>query len=155
MRRKVTKKVTKPALSWILCMTLTVAMAFYTTGCNGKADETSRDSTEAVARADGEEVGEGERQFSFSITDLEGETVSLTVRTDKAVVGEALQELGLISGEESEYGLYVTSVNGVTLDYEADGAYWAFYINDEYAQAGVDATDIAEGDSYSFKAEKQ
>ena len=69
-------------------------------------------------------------------------------------MGDALTELGLIAGEESDYGLYVKTVNGVTLDYDADGAYWAFYVNGEYAQTGVDATTITEGDAYSFKAEK-
>ena len=46
------------------------------------------------------------------------------------------------------------TVNGITVDYEEDGAYWAFYIGDEYATTGVDATDIEEGASYSFKIEK-
>lgn len=62
-------------------------------------------------------------------------------------------ELGLIAGEESEYGLYVKTVNGITADYDKDGVYWAFYINGEYAQTGVDSTKIAEGESYSFKVE--
>ena len=34
------------------------------------------------------------------------------------------------------------------------GMYWALYINDEYAQSGVDTVEIKEGDSYSFKMEK-
>ena len=57
--------------------------------------------------------------------------------------------------DESGYGLYVKTVNGVTLDFEEDGAYWAFYVNGEYAQAGVDATEAKAGDTYAFKAEKQ
>ena len=69
-------------------------------------------------------------------------------------VGAALQELELIDGEEGQYGLYVTTVNGITVDYDKDGMYWAFYVNDEYAQTGVDATEIKEGDSYALKAEK-
>ena len=43
--------------------------------------------------------------------------------------------------------------NGKTLDYEKDGKYWAFYINDEYAATGVDATEVVEGTSYKFAAE--
>ena len=75
------------------------------------------------------------------------------VHTDKATVGEALLELNFIAGDDSEYGLYVKTVNGITADYDKDGVYWAFYINGEYAQTGVDSTNIAEGDSYSFKVE--
>ena len=42
----------------------------------------------------------------------------------------------------------------MTLDYDTDGAYWAFYINGEYAMTGVDATSIEAGASYTLKAEK-
>ena len=63
-------------------------------------------------------------------------------------------ELGLIAGDDSEYGLYVKTVNGVTLDYDKDGKYWAFYINGEYASTGVDSTDITAGAEYAFKVAK-
>ena len=69
-------------------------------------------------------------------------------------MGEALQDCGLIEGEESEYGLYVKTVNGITADYDADGVYWAFYIDGKYAESGVDTTEISEGTSYAFKIEK-
>ena len=68
-------------------------------------------------------------------------------------VGEALLAEGLIAGESSDYGLYITTVNGITLDWEKDGKYWAFYINGEYAQTGADTTEIQEGATYAFKAE--
>ncbi len=44
--------------------------------------------------------------------------------------------------------------NGITANYDTDGTYWALYINEEYAQTGVDSTEIKEGDSYSLKLEK-
>ena len=69
------------------------------------------------------------------------------------MVGEALQELNLIDGEEGEYGLFVKTVNGITADYDTDGVYWAFYVNGEYATSGVDVTQITEGDSYALKVE--
>ena len=59
----------------------------------------------------------------------------------------------LIDGEVGEFGLYVKTVNGITADYDKDGKYWAFYINGEYAQPGVDSIEITEGDSYSFQVE--
>ena len=85
--------------------------------------------------------------------DQEGNETAFEIHTDKETVGEALLELGLIAGDESEYGLYVKTVNGITADYDKDGVYWAFYVNGEYAQTGVDSTSITEGDSYSFKVE--
>ena len=65
----------------------------------------------------------------------------------------ALVENGLIAGDDSEYGLYVKTVNGITLDYDKDGKYWAFYENGNYATSGVDQTEIVNGTVYSFKPE--
>ena len=69
-------------------------------------------------------------------------------------VGAALLSLGLIAGEDSEYGLYVKTVNGETADYDVDGTYWAFYVNGEYAMTGVDATTLEAGAIYAFRVEK-
>jgi len=103
---------------------------------------------------DGSVIGEGSKEFTVTVADQDGSETKLEIHTDQETVGAALSELGLIEGDESEYGLYVKTVNGIRADYDKDGVYWAFYINEEYAQTGVDATDIAEGDSYSFKIEK-
>ena len=57
-------------------------------------------------------------------------------------------------GEKFSALLYVKTVNGITLDYDKDKMYWAFYINGEYAMTGVDSTPIEEGAVYAFKPEK-
>jgi hypothetical protein len=80
--------------------------------------------------------------------------VTFTIKTDKKTVGEALQEHGLISGEEGPYGLYVKVVNGITADYDVDKSYWSFNINGEYAMTGVDTTEIAEGVTYQLEYTK-
>ena len=148
--------------SLILCMVLIVAMALNATGCNGSTgkDTSSGVGTETNLQADSNAsesgvsvLGTGSTEFALTVTDKEGSDTQFEIHTDKQTVGDALLELGLIDGEESEYGLYVKTVNGITVDYDTDGAYWAFYINGEYASSGVDSTDIAEGDSYSFKVE--
>ena len=72
------------------------------------------------------------------------------VSTDETTIGAALLSLGLIEGEQGDYGLMVTTIDGVRADYTLDGAYWAFYVNGEYAMTGVDATEIAVGNSYHF-----
>ena len=91
--------------------------------------------------------------FTVVVADLEGKETTFEYTSDKTTVGEALIAEGLIEGHETEYGLYVDSVNGVALDWDEDGKYWAFYINGEYAMTGVDATEITEGATYAFKPE--
>ena len=172
----------KKALSCILCMVLIVAMALFTTGCSGNAGnattaattaatvaETTVAETTTVAAAEAtpteapaseaeaeyvEVLGEGSKQFNFGVYDLDGAETWFEIHTDDDTVGAALLELGLIEGDEGPYGLYVKTVNGITYDYDADGLYWAFYINGEYAPTGVDVTEIEDGAVYSFKAEK-
>lgn len=159
-------KRSKKLLSCILCIALTVAMALFTTGCNGNTENgrTSVSITEVNTQAgnaqasagtqtDVTQLGEGSTAFSFTVVDGEGEETHFEIHTDKETVGEALLELELIAGDESEYGLYVKTVNGITVDYDKDGKYWAFYVDDEYASAGVDSTTITEGASYAFKVE--
>ncbi len=163
MRMKWNKKLS----SFILCVVLTVAIALSAIGCNGKQEETpsggkqevkSQTETEVKdeesAQEDDSVLGTGDTVFSLTVADEEGVETEFEIHTDKETVGEALLETGLIEGEEGEYGLYVKTVNGITADYDEDGTYWAFYINGEYAQTGVDATPVAEGEAYSFKVEK-
>ncbi len=129
------------SLSLFLCMVLIAATALFATGCG----DTSQNNASVL--------GEGDTSFTFTVTDADGNESSYEIHTDKTTVGEALLELGLIDGEDSEYGLYVKTVNGITVDYDTDGKYWAFYIDGEYASTGVDSTDITEGSTYSFKVE--
>lgn len=122
------------------------------------SDDTEVNADDAADDAASDEklvvVGEGEVQFVFEIVDGEGNVTKMAVNTDKKTVGEALVDNALVEGEDSEYGLYVKTVNGITADYDVDQTYWAFYINGEYAATGVDQTDIEAGTTYSFKVEK-
>lgn len=135
------KKRFSQSLSLILCVVLIAAMALFAAGCGDNND------------AQGNVLGEGDTGFTFTVTDAGGKETTYEILTDKDIVGDALTELGLISGEEGDYGLYVKTVDGTTLDYETDGKYWAFYVNGEYAMTGVDSTEIVEGTTYSFVAE--
>ena len=141
------KKMTsfKRILSLLLCVVLIAVMALFATGCGAEKPE-APESTEAATVLT-------EKQFTFKVTDVDGNETVFEIKTDKATVGEALIDEGLIEGEEGPYGLYVKTVNGITLDYDTDGKYWAFYVNGEYASKGVELTDITDGTVYEFKAE--
>lgn len=165
MKRTRTQKI----LSLILLLVLSAAIALTFVGCDDKKDdaaattaattaaETEGDetvaSTTAATTADPNLRGEGETEFIFKVVTKSGEEKTFTVRTDKTIVGEALQEVGLIEGEDSQYGLYVKVVDGERVEYETDGKYWAFYVDGTYALKGVDSTEIEAGKVYSFKAE--
>ncbi len=139
-------------LSLIVCIVLIAAMALFTTGCNGnKPTDPALSQSETPAPAT--VLGEGQTTFLFTVIDLDGKQTAFEIHTDKTTVGEALLAEGLIAGEDGTYGLYVKTVNGITLDYNKDKAYWAFYENGAYAMSGVDTTAITAGNTYAFKAE--
>lgn len=102
---------------------------------------------------DGAILGEGAHSFTLEITDAEGKTITATINTDEETVGAALLKLNIVQGENSEYGLYVKTVNGITADYDKDQTYWSFYIDGEYAQTGVDMTAITDGSTYKLAIE--
>lgn len=141
-------------LSFIVCIVLIAAMALVTTGCNdNKNDIEEISSVIATSLSEDNVIGKGETSFNLTVTDADGNETEFTVNTDKKTVGDALIELDLISGDEGQYGLYVKTVNGITVDYDKDGKYWAFYVDGEYAMAGVDTTEIDENVTYAFKVE--
>ena len=141
-------------LSFLLCIVLIAAAAWVTTGCSSSGAEEESSAVGAAVAKDGDTLGTGETEFPLIIADQDGTEIRITVRTDKTVVGEALQELGLLEGEEGQYGLYVKVVNGIRADYDKDKVYWAFYINGDYAMSGVDVTEICAGDEYALRVEK-
>lgn len=151
----------KKFLSVILALVLIAVTALILTGCGDKKD-TNESTNPTVAETgsndpvteDGVIVkGEGKTEFLFNVTNLDGSVTEFKILTDEETVGAALLKLGLISGDNSEYGLYVKVVNGTELNYDTDGKYWAFYVNGEYAMTGVDSTAIESGTTYEFKAE--
>ena len=137
----------KKYVSVLTSIILAAVMLLSFTGCKSE----TKTSTDEVTYA--EKLGEGKTKFTFTVTDPDGKQTSFIINTDKKTVGEALMENGLIEGEEGAYGLYVKTVNGITVDYDKDGKYWAFYINCELSPTGVDMTDITELANYEFRAE--
>ena len=96
------------------------------------------------------EIGEGENTFLFEVVTDEDMSYFWVVSTDKTTVGEALLELDLIRGEESEFGFFVTEINGLVADFDADGTFWAFYVDGEFAMEGVMDTEIEPDTTYAF-----
>lgn len=95
------------------------------------------------------ELGQGSKELLVEVK-ADDRQVKFTIHTDETTVGAALVANDLIAGDESSYGLYIKKVNGITADYDIDQSYWAFYIDGEYALAGIDSTDITEGAVYQL-----
>ena len=135
----------------LLSLLLALVLVFGLIACgNTNAPETEPATEPAVETNEDTQAEVVGVPFTVMVTDVDGTETTFEYTSDAATVGEALLAEGLIAGEDSAYGLYMTSVNGITADWDTENAYWAFYINGEYAQTGVDATEIVEGAIYSL-----
>ena len=94
----------------------------------------------------------GAKEITIEVVDDAGESTMYTVHTDAEYLGQAIEETeGLtLEGEEGPYGLAVSAVNGITADFNKDGAYWAFYVDGEYCNYGVDEQPIEDGEAYQI-----
>lgn len=136
----------------LIIAVLVFALAFSSVmvGCANKKDiETTTTVDVSVnSKDDGYE-----KSFIFEVVDKDGNKKQTTIHTNGQYVGKVLQELERIKGEQGEFGIYIKEVDGIVADYDADGTYWAFYINDELSMTGADQVEIVDGAVYSFRVE--
>ena len=91
----------------------------------------------------------GGKEITVNIDHLNGDDTSYTISTDEEYLRGALEQENLIEGTESEYGLYVQTVDGETAD-ESKHEWWGYSVNAEFAELGVDSQPVADGDVYDF-----
>ena len=93
-----------------------------------------------------QEIGQGAKTFTMKVTDAEQKEYELLIHTDKETVGEALSEYELADISDG----FLTAILGMEASWEKDKAYWAFYINGDFAMTGVNDTDIEDGGNYAL-----
>ena len=130
-------------------------------GCGASASTASSEaaSSEVVSEAVSEEAASTAEaadsaaaiQFTFTVTGEDGGSTVLTLdAADGEKLSDALAAAGVISEDEAAAG-FVTTVNGVTADYNADGAWWCLTDGDgEMTSVGVADIELHDGDSYAF-----
>lgn len=95
------------------------------------------------------EIGEGAHSVRIEVR-IEDKSVTLTVRSDKDNLADMLTESGLVEGDTGEFGLYIKKVNGVTADYDTDGAYWGLNKDGKPTPVGASAITVTDGDIYEL-----
>ena len=136
-----------------LLFTLTFLMLAMSLICVSCVDRNGGGSGEMLYTED-TSLGNGSTTFTLIVEHINEKKVTFTINTDKAILSEALVEVGILKGHDDIYGLYIDSVNGVTHDYNTDKTYWAIYEGDAYASTGVDGITIVGGATYKLVASK-
>lgn len=139
----------------LLCLTLSFSLC----ACKDTAattDAPTQAATEAIdllweSATYLEDVTLGEGKTTINVVVEAGErSITVTINTDADNLEDALTGVDLVQGEQSEYGLFIKTVNGITADYDTDGAYWSINKDGEYLMTGADDTEIADGDSFEL-----
>ncbi|MCC8123000.1 MAG: DUF4430 domain-containing protein [Oscillospiraceae bacterium] len=94
------------------------------------------------------ELVEGDKTITLTVITDETTTV-YEVSTDAVYLGAALKPGGLVAGEESQYGLYVKTVDGITAD-DTQMQWWCLTKGGAEVYTGVDETPIKDGDTFEF-----
>lgn len=98
---------------------------------------------------------EGSKQITIQIVYADGTSKSHEYRTDAQFLSELLLEKELVTGYTSEeFGFTIESVDGITLDWSKDGAYWALYVGEEYATVSAAGIALTDGGVYKLVYEK-
>jgi len=122
----------------LICIVLLTVLCICIAGCGNKADA---DLWSNALYTEDTQLGSGEKTIYVDVV-TEEKTVTFTIKTDKEMVGDALMEHNLVSGEKGAYGLYVKFVNGIEADYDKNQSYWAFTKDGESLLTGVDGEKI-------------
>ena len=110
----------------------------------------SSEAASSVA-VSGEESSEAAAEATFTVVDADGNSTEIALSiTEGEKLSDALAAAGVISEEEAAAG-FVTTVNGITADYNADGAWWCLTdAAGEMTTVGVADIELHNGDSYAF-----
>ncbi len=131
-----------------LTVILIILSALCLTSCTSEVTKESSLWDNAVYKED-TTLGNGSKTVQVEVK-AEDKSVTFTIKTDKEILGDALLEHKLVSGEEGAYGLYIKSVNGIEADYSKTESYWGFTKDGESMPHGVDGEEIKDGAHYEL-----
>ena len=91
----------------------------------------------------------GDKAYTLTVVDAEGNETVHELQTDEEMLGAALLKEGLIEGDDSEYGLFVNTVDGITAN-DDNQEWWCLTKGGQSVNTGVDSTPIADGDAFEL-----
>jgi hypothetical protein len=92
---------------------------------------------------------QGSKEITVEVVIPDEETKEFTMNTDAEYLSQALEERNLIKGDSSEFGLFITEVNGHAAD-STKQEWWCITKNGEDVLTGADQTPIADGEQYEL-----
>ena len=97
------------------------------------------------------ETEAGSKAYTVTVVHKDGSVKDFSYRTDEEYLAGALLEEGLVSGEDTQYGLTIITVDGEEAVWATDNAYWAIWIGEEMAMTGASETPVYDGSSFKLE----
>ncbi len=123
---------TNKIISLTLALLVTVSLLLSLSACGKDAAPTSESKKVSV---------------TVEIVDDKGEKTTLNLETEKATLADALVEKGVV--EYNSGGLY-TVINGITADYNQDGAWWCITKDGTIVNEGMNTLKLEDGDKFEI-----
>jgi hypothetical protein len=126
-----------------LSLLLAILMIFSLTACfKHKVDVTGL--WEQATYTEDTTLGNGKTTVEVEFV-IEDQSITITLKTDKETLGEALFEHSLVNDPS-----FFDTANGIKADYSANQAWWKVCKGGEITSVGVSDLVIADGDHYEF-----
>ena len=157
--------ITELPKQWLVAL---VALAFtfllVVPGCAGEAADNGSNGENAAEQAAQVAEEEGPIEAGQAVEDIvvpvsitmpesagaEPKTIEVTV-VDGSTVLQATEAAGWdVQVENSDYGKFVTSINGIANGSEGDASGWVYTVNDEQVMEACDVRQLTAGDSVQW-----
>ncbi len=89
-------------------------------------------------------IGQGEKTVQVEFI-IEDKSVTVTIRTDKETLGEALYEHSLVN-----HPSFFDTANGIKADYNENQAWWKLCKGGEVSNVGISELRLTDGDHYEI-----
>ena len=130
----------KKALSVLLCVAIVIVGIVSITSCNNTAEGVWESATYTKDTT----LGDGEKEVKVEF-EAQDKSVTITLLTDKATLGEALYEHGLINDPS-----FFDTANGMKADWSKDQSWWNVQKDGVSSMVGVDQIQISDGEHYEL-----
>jgi len=92
---------------------------------------------------------QGGKSITVDITHGDGTTKTFDISTDAEFLRGALEQENLVAGLDGEYGMYILTMDGETVD-ESNQEWWGYTKSGEQVNYGIDTCPIVDGDHFEF-----
>ena len=92
---------------------------------------------------------EGAKTITVKVVHGDSSEKDYEYKTDEAYLGAVIQDNKLVEGEEGEFGLFMTSVDGEKAD-ESKQQWWCLTKGGEQVNTSADQTPIEDGDIFEL-----